>query len=91
MTLLKKNQMGKSRMQKCQSSFTRYKRYENYCIAQTPNTLRAGLRYIRTWLNRYAAGMFFCVTLERARRCLKGCAGKTMHARKKLPTYKMFG
>jgi len=30
------NQMGKSRMQKCQSSFTRYKRYQNYCIAQTP-------------------------------------------------------
>ena len=35
------------------------------------NTLRTGLRYIRTWHNRQAAGMVLCVTLERARCCLK--------------------
>jgi len=38
MTLLKKIQMEKNRMQKYQSSFTRYKHCQNYCIAQSPKT-----------------------------------------------------
>jgi len=36
MTLLKKIQMEKNRMQKYQSSFMRYKRCQNYYIAQSP-------------------------------------------------------
>jgi len=36
MTLLKKIQMEKNHIEKYQSSFTRYKRWQNYCIAQPP-------------------------------------------------------
>jgi len=35
------------------------------------NTLRASVRYIRTWLYCYAAGMVLHVTLEQARCCLE--------------------
>jgi len=36
-----------------------------------PYTLQAGVRYIHTWLYRYAAGMVLRMTPERARCCLK--------------------
>jgi len=36
MTLLKKIQMEKNHILKYQSNFTRYQRWQNYCIAQSP-------------------------------------------------------
>jgi len=36
MTLLKKIQMEKHHIKKYQSNFTRHKRWQNYCIAQSP-------------------------------------------------------
>jgi len=36
MTLLKKVQMAKNHIWKYQSSYTRYKRWQNYSIAQLP-------------------------------------------------------
>jgi len=36
MILLKKIEMEKNHIQKYQSSFTRYKRWQNYSIAQSP-------------------------------------------------------
>jgi len=35
MTLVKKIQMERNSIYKYQSSFTRYKRWQNYCIAQS--------------------------------------------------------
>jgi len=42
--------------------------------------LRDGVRYIRTWLYRYTAGMVLRVMVERARCCLKRlCWGNHAH------------
>jgi len=40
-------------------------------LRTSATTLKAGVRYIRTWLYRYAVGMVLRVTLERARCCFE--------------------